>query len=349
MVPGIKHSVLDFADAGAKMGNMLTSNQSVTDRAACEFLRAIRGKRSQRAFAKRLGYRGNPITDWENGRRYPTAEEAFRACERAGFAVTAAFARFHQAAPPEQSRGGILLGPWLNRVRGTSRINQIAQCVPISRHALARYFRGDAKPRLPDFFRIVDAITDRLPHLVAELVSIDGVPSLRPRFLAAEAARLAAYEAPWTEAILRVLELDQYRARPEHRDADIAMYLGISTEEVQKSIAMLSRSGVIRMHKSHYEEARSLTVDTRGSAELVDKQLRHWLGVALQKLAARAPQQLFAYNVVSVSQEDYRRIRALLASTFREVATIVAASEPAERVAMVGLQWLDLQTDALGP
>lgn len=319
------------------------------DRAACEFLREIRGKRSQRGFAKRLGYRGNPITDWENGRRYPTAEEALRACQLAGSEVTAAFARFHQASPPEQSREGIMLGAWLNRLRGTSRINQIAERIPMSRHALSRYLRGDAKPRLPDFFRIVDAITDRLPHLVAELVSIDGVPSLRPRFLATEAARLAAYEVPWTEAILRVLELEQYRAQPEHRDGDVAAYLGISTAEVHRSIVMLKRSGVIRMHERHYEEARALTVDTRGSAELIDKQLRHWLGVTLQKLATRTPQQMFAYNVVSVSQEDHRRIRKLLADTFREIATIVAASEPAEKVALLGLQWLDLQTDEVAP
>ncbi len=47
--------------------------------AASQFLRAVRGKRSQVAFARRLGYRANPITDWENGRRYPTAAEAMEA------------------------------------------------------------------------------------------------------------------------------------------------------------------------------------------------------------------------------------------------------------------------------
>jgi hypothetical protein len=33
--------------------------------AARQLLRAMRGRRSQVAFARRLGYRSNPITDWE--------------------------------------------------------------------------------------------------------------------------------------------------------------------------------------------------------------------------------------------------------------------------------------------
>ena len=318
------------------------------DRAAREFLRALRGARSQRALAKRLGYRGNPITDWENGRRFPTAEETLRAAIRVGIDVPSAFRSFHQAAPPEQEGDAIRIAAWLERIRGTARINDLAQRIGISRYALYRYLRGDATPRLPNFFRIVDGITDRLPQLVAALVPIEAVPSLHPRFLAAEAARLSAYEAPWTEAILRVLELEQYRTSSAHSDEYIADCLGIGVEEVQMSIDLLERSGVVRLVCRHYQEDRPLTVDTRGSVEVIDRLLTHWLGVAGQKVMTRSAQQLFAYNVVAVSEVDYRRIRALLASTFREVGAIVAASQPAQRVAMVSLQWLALD-DANAP
>ena len=66
------------------------------DLVAQQLLRAVRGKRSQVAFARRLGYRGNPIADWEASRRAPTAAEALRACELSGIDVAAAFARFHR-------------------------------------------------------------------------------------------------------------------------------------------------------------------------------------------------------------------------------------------------------------
>ena len=55
---------------------MPRANPGNYGRTASEFLRAIRGGRSQRALARRLDYRANPITDWEHGRRFPTAEEA---------------------------------------------------------------------------------------------------------------------------------------------------------------------------------------------------------------------------------------------------------------------------------
>lgn len=74
---------------------------------ARQFLRAVRGARSQAAFSRKLGYRGNPVADWEAGRRFPTAEEALRACERVGIDVHAAFHRFHPVAAPALGEQGV--------------------------------------------------------------------------------------------------------------------------------------------------------------------------------------------------------------------------------------------------
>jgi hypothetical protein len=121
-----------------------------------------------------------------------------------------------------------------------------------------------------------------------------------------------------------------------------ARYLGISVEAIDASLALLQHSNVIRKQGRHYQEQRPLTVDTRGSEEVINRLLTHWLGVATQRVEGRSPRKLFAYNLVSVSEVDFQRIRALLTSMFREIAAIVAASEPAQTVAMLGLQWLAL-------
>src|SRR5262245_25245621 len=126
---------------------------------ASQFLRAVRGKRSQVAFARRLGYRANPITDWENGRRFPTAAEAVRACERAGIDVSAAFARFYPAAAPPERCDNASLCAWLARARGSTPIGELAQRCARSRFSVARWLSGEAQPRLPDFFLLADAIT----------------------------------------------------------------------------------------------------------------------------------------------------------------------------------------------
>src|SRR3954454_15226934 len=97
---------------GAKSGNSESADSY--QRIAAEVLRALRGERSQRAFARRLGYRANPITDWEHARRFPTAVEALRAAHLFGVNVSAAFAEFHAAPPPlSDSAGRLAIAPWL--------------------------------------------------------------------------------------------------------------------------------------------------------------------------------------------------------------------------------------------
>src|SRR5688572_28684620 len=99
---------------------------------ARELLRAVRGKRSQDAFARRLGYRGNPIADWEASRRAPTAAEALRACELSGIDVVAAFARFHRV-PLVVNEGVYQVGPWLSELRGSLATTELAARANCSR------------------------------------------------------------------------------------------------------------------------------------------------------------------------------------------------------------------------
>src|SRR5690348_9887092 len=48
-------------------------------RLASELLRALRARRSQTAFSRRLGYAANVAYAWESGRRFPAARALFRA------------------------------------------------------------------------------------------------------------------------------------------------------------------------------------------------------------------------------------------------------------------------------
>jgi transcriptional regulator with XRE-family HTH domain len=314
---------------------------------ASEFLRALRQARSQRAFARRLGYRANPITDWEHGRRFPTAEEAFRAAQLSRIDVPAAFAAFHPAPLREARRGIYDLAQWLDAARGSSSLSEVATRAGVSRFALGRWLRGDAKPRLPDFFATVDAITGRLPDLVAELVPIADVPALRARHEAAQAARRAAHDAPWSEAILRVLECASYRALAQHEDAWVAGRLAITTSEVHKSLKVLRQAKAVRKARGLYRVSDDGTVDTRGDADRVTRLLEHWSATAGTRVARRTAEELYAYNVFSVSSEDLVRVRELLRGSFREVRSLVAASEQVERVALLNIQLVLLDAPAL--
>ncbi|MBI2892854.1 MAG: DUF4423 domain-containing protein [Deltaproteobacteria bacterium] len=304
--------------------------------AASQFLKAVRGDRSQVAFARKLGYRGNPITDWENGRRYPTAAEALRACAKVGIDVSAAFARFHPTEALEsRPRGAFEIAAWLDRLRGKGPLGEVAQRAGVSRFAASRWLSGKAKPRLPDFFRLVDAITGRVADLVAELVPIESVAALRARHAAALAARTLAFEEPWTEAVLRVLETTEYQALAAAEPGWIARRLGIDPTVERRCLDLLVRAAVVRKVKGRYQPAGSLTVDTRARPDAMRLLRGHWAQVSLSRALGPGPGDSLSYNVCSLSRADLERVRELLRATFREIRSIVAASEPSETAALV--------------
>jgi transcriptional regulator with XRE-family HTH domain len=306
------------------------------EQTASEFLRGLRGQRSQLQVARRLGYRGNPITDWERGTRYPTADEALRFATLSGIDVAAAFARFAPAVP--WSPGSHAIANWLEALRGKTPLTELAQRVGASRFSIARWLSGAAKPRLPDFFRVVDALTGRLPEWAAELVPVASVPSLAARFQAAAAAKRLAFELPWTEALLRVLETEGYRSQRGRGVAYVAACLGIPTTQVEACLDQLLLADVIEKRGRGYRVKGQSAVDTKGGQAALLALKHHWSEVAAARALAPADGDFLAYNVISVSNDDLSRIRDLLGRTFREIRTLVAASRPEQIAAVVNLQ-----------
>jgi transcriptional regulator with XRE-family HTH domain len=309
---------------------------------ARRFLRAVRGRRSQTALSRRLGFKGNPIADWEAGRRMPTAEQTFRVCQAVGLDVTQAFAHFHPAPPPKGCEFN--LTSWLNAVRGAVSLVDLATRTNYSRYQVARWLQGNAKPRLPQFLRVVDILTGRLSDLLAGLVPIDAIPEIVADHLQRDAARRLAYEEPWTEAILRVVETEGYQSLPMHVTGHIARQLGISESTEMRCLQKLEVSGILERHHERYVCVGSLNVDTHAAPTLKV----HWSDVARNRILSPSPDDLFAYNVFSVSASDLHRIRELLRAAFRQARAIAAATPTTERVALINVQlacWNDPDFD----
>lgn len=305
--------------------------------AAVEILRAIRGKRSQIAFARRLGYRSNPITDWEHGRRHPTVTEVLRAAQLSRLPVREAFANFHPTAPPEASEDGWEIDGWLRGLRGRTSIVELAQRIDRSRYTVSRWLAGHTTPKLHEFLQLVDALTGRAPDWVAELVPITQVPSLHAIHRQTEAAKTLAFELPWTEAILRVLETTAYRRHPELTHETLAAWLGIDVGEFEDALTGLLDAGVIRREGVGYTVVNTLSVDTRIAPDGMRQLRTHWLQLALDR-AKRGERDWFAYNLLSVSRTDLELIQERLRQAYRETRGIVAASEPSECAALVLMQ-----------
>jgi len=309
-----------------------------------ELLRALRGKRSQTAFSKRLGYRSNVAYAWESGRAWPTALGFFGILERTGRKLEPALTAFSRARSGAGTKADLTsargVAAFLDELRGQIAIVDLARTAQRSRFAVARWLKGEAEPRLPDFLRLIECASLRLLDFVNCFVDPSTLPSVAKPWRELEAARRAAYEMPWSHAVLRVIELPAYRRLRAHPPGFIAAHLRISREEEERCVALLLETGQLQKRGKRLIPGAALTVDTRGEARSREAKV-FWTQVALERLNAGA-EGTFSYNLFSVSRADLERIRELHRAYFRELRRIVAASEPAECIALANVHLLEL-------
>jgi len=311
-----------------------------------ELIRALRARRSQAALSRRLGYRSNVVNAWEAGRAWPTAAGFFKAVERLGQDLHAAMSTFYrlpaepeQRAPEFRSPAGVAL--FLDQLRGRTSVVELAAAAGLSRFSVGRWLKGQSEPRLPDFLRLVAGASLRLLDFLACFVDPSRLPLVAADWAALETARRAAYEVPWSHAVLRVIELESYRSLPKHRPGFIAEWLQISEEEEQRCVTLLLETGQIKKQRGRLVPGADLTVDTRRDPERSRRLKASWADVAKERLLAGAD-GTFSYNLFSVSRADLLRIQDLHRSYFRELRRIVADSTPCECIALANVQLLEL-------
>jgi len=306
-----------------------------------QLIRALRGSRSQTALSRRLGYRSNVIYTWEAGDGFPTAARALGVARRVGVEPSEALARFYDQPPSwlgeidVATRSGVtrLLGD----LRGHRSINELAAATGRNRYAVSRWIKGTTEPRLPDFLRLVEACSLRLLDFIAAFVDPARLPAVADAWCALEAARGAARDAPWSHAVLRALELEQYRALPRHERGWIARRLGISVDEEDHCLELLSQAGQIREGSEGHFEHQVATVDVRRD-RLATRNLAAWCAELGQTRLAESGAGTFTFNLFGVSAQDLARLRQLQRDYFAELRAIVAESQPVERVAVANMQ-----------
>ncbi|MFT5681019.1 MAG: transcriptional regulator with XRE-family HTH domain [Myxococcota bacterium] len=317
---------------------------------ARELLISLRGKRSQTAWSRRLGYRSNVAYAWESGRRWPTAAELMRAAGRSGLDVAAALTRFYGHEPPWLEELAVdspeAVARLLDDLRGNTPINDLAAASGISRYSISRWLSGHTQPRLPDFLRLVETASVRLIDLLAVLASPSSMPTVDPIWKRLEARRQGADKLPWTQAILRALELADYLALPAHEPGWIARRLGISDEEEARCLSFLRDTGQVHWQGVRYR-IQKLAVDTNRNPTVNRRLKAHWSRVGAERVEQGAPGQ-FSYNVFSVSRADFERIREAHLRYFYALRAIVAESEPDEVVAVANVQLFMLGDEPSG-
>jgi hypothetical protein len=314
-------------------------------RLAAELVRALRGKRSQMGLSRRLGYKTNILYIWEAQKGAPTGAGFMGLAAKVGVDVRQALEQFYRSPPPwlaqhdPLSVGGV--AALLDDLRGSTTLVETARKLRVSRFALARWLKGDAEPRLPDFLQLIEVSSLRLLDFVSVLVDPADVPCLKEGWEELQLARRAAYQRPWSHALLRALELEQYRALPVHEAGWLARLLGLPEDEERMCLELLASTGQIELFDGKWRVRQVLTIDTRKDPEAARRLKSWWAEVGSQRFLSETD-GVFSYNLFGVSNADFKRIEALQRAYFRELRTIVAQSQPVENVAVVNLQLFSL-------
>jgi DNA-binding phage protein len=315
------------------------------EKLSIELISSIRGRRSQAALSRRLGYRSNVVYAWESGRAWPTAAGFFKALQQLGRPMRLPLQAFYKAskvgdALPELSTP-LGIARFLEDLRGRNRVVDLAKTAGRSRFAVARWLSGQSEPRLPDFLRLVECASLRLLDFLACFVDPLTLLSVSENWKLLEKARRAAYEMPWSQAVLRVIELESYRALPRHRPGFIAEWLQMSLSEEENALKILLGTGQIVKKRGKLIPGAPLTLDTRRDEGRARQAKAWWTELGLERMK-RGDEGTFSYNLFSVSRNDLEKIQELHRGFFRELRRIVADSEPAECIALVNTHLFEL-------
>jgi len=233
-------------------------------------------------------------------------------------------------------------------LKGKRTLVETAATLSSSRYALARWLAGEAEPRLPDFLEVIEVTSLRLLDFIATFVDPALLPSVQAGWHQIQEARRAAYEMPWSHAILRALELASYKQLPVHPTGWLASQLNLTQKLEEEALQLLQRTGQIEMRSGKWQITNTITVDTRRDPHAAAQLKAWWFQVGKERFEQGAA-GVFSYNIFGVSHKDMIRLEELQRAHFRELRSIIAASEPVETVAVVNLQLFSLLSEGRQP
>jgi hypothetical protein len=312
---------------------------------ACELVRALRGARSQSWLSHRLRLKSNLVYRWEAGRAWPTALRVFQICHTLRMPVAERLPTFlAQPVSFGQLHTGDGLIRFLQHLAEPLNVSDIAARTGHSRFVISRWLCGKTTIRLPDFLRFVDATSLRLLDFLQLLVDPKELPSVARAWHRLQATRAAAYEVPWSHAVLRALELSDY-AQSAGRDGWLAARLGLTLAEEAAALKLLADSGQIKRRAGRWHVERQDVVDTSVDPVRRRELRSFWSRVAVDRLELGNP-GVHSFNIFTLSEADVPLARALHIDFFNRLRALAAASTPSERVMLYSTQLLALDTEA---
>lgn len=319
---------------------------------AAQLVRALRGPRSQAACNRRLGYTSNVLHAWETGVRKPTMTDLWRLAASSRIDVDAALRSILRKPDvnlwnPSVSGGALKEvdgKAWLTELTTGWSAVELARELDCNRNTVARWFQGTTEPKVHQVLHLVQLTTQRLLDFIARFVPLTEIAALARSSEDLRRQRLLAYEMPWAHAVLRALEIEEYRQLARHQPGFLAARLGLNLEQEEAAIAALSQAKQIRKSRGLWRPTRVLSVDTSVMRAADVELKRYWAVLGGQRVSEQALSKgaLFSYNVFTISEEGYQQIRRAHLEYYDRLRAIVAEHQAPTRVVLANVHLIPL-------
>jgi hypothetical protein len=310
---------------------------------AAELIRSLRGRHSQAAFSRRLGYRSNIVSRWEARTAFPTAArflEVFaKARPRQASPLHAFFPRVPPALAPLPPTSTEAVAVFLSELRGKTPLLSVARDSGFNRYSVSRWLSGQSEPKLPQFLCQLEVMSRRVLDFLARCTNPLELVSVAPSWKRLQLMREAAYTMPWSHAVLRALELEN--TSTSHQNASLLDSLGIAPQVLAQALQVLAETGQVAKRRGKWRARPVMSVNTAQDPARAHALKVSWTQTALDRMRAGARGN-FGYSLFSISKADMRRLRDVHLEYVRAMQQIIASSTPAECVGLYCAQLLDL-------
>ena len=314
---------------------------------ASDFLRALRGKRSQASFNRRLGKRSNVAYRWEAGLRYPTAAETMYVASRMGNDPVAALRRFHAMHLAGRAFAGAAddptnLASMLAALRGDLPMAELARRCGRSRHTVARWLSGETRVRLPDFFRVLQEGSRSLLTFLACFLSPAMLPSARDEWARVQAIGDEIRDTPEALLLFVAMGLESYRQLSRHEPGFLGAHVGLTPEREAAALAVLSRAKVIRWNGRRWVLDRTEELDTRRYPDMYVPLKRYFAQLALERLD-HVEADRFSWVLLGLDEAGLKELREAQRAFHDRLRDLGARNRRVEHIALVNMQAIPLR------
>ena len=320
------------------------------DAVARELVKALRGRSTQGALSRRLGFKTNVVYRWEAGLRAATADDLLALIRLRidqselklwSFALGSNGTRLD--TPPFE------WAVWLKTLRGDQSVRDIAESLGISQQAVRRIFRGDSTPSLSRLLNLIQCLSNRIINFIELLTDSSLLKSLKGMRTLVEAQMAITFKHIHAESIIACLETRGYAELPNHSNEWIAKRLALPVEVVEETVEALVAGRGIKSRKGKYRTQDHRMANTQIRSKSDAKRLaRHWTNVSMALAEERTRS---GYLVFSADQEAIDEIGRIMTEAMHQVIARVAKAKSVDRVSVltVNMSQLDQPFDASEP